>query len=186
VRFKIKPLLLLIVVLTVFSPLSFAQTHTTFKELANLQTLAEQSKQQELPIMLMFGAEWCEYCELLNEYVFTPMMLGGLYEEKVVLMRHVGVDESQPIPDWYGNLIQKEQWAYKLDADLTPTVLFLDGFGREVAPRIIGISEITLYAGVIHQNLNIAYKNMGLSKRIPVTPELLEKQSNNQSQQISK
>jgi len=151
-----------------------ASSNSGFKELQNLQTLGSKANELQLPIMLMFGAEWCEYCELLTEFVFAPMMLGGLYEEKVVLMRHVGVDEDQPIPDWQGDEIKKAEWAYHLDADLTPTVLFLDGNGREVAPRIVGISEITQYAGVIHQNLNIAYKNMGLAKQIPVTPELLE------------
>jgi len=142
----------------------------------NLQTLGHTAQQQNLPIMLMFGAQWCEYCELLVEEVLDPMMLSGLYEGKVVLMRHVGIDERAPIPDWNGTLIKKSKWAYQLNADLTPTVLFVDGSGREVAPRIIGISAITLYSQLIHQNLNTAYKNMGLNKQIPATPELLEKQ----------
>lgn len=170
---------------TTFSSTAAASERLAFKELKNLQSLAAQSKQLQLPIMLMFGAEWCEYCELLNEQVLDPMAKGGLYDEKVVLMRHVGVDESQPIPDWHGQLIQKDKWAYELDADLTPTVLFFDSTGKEVAPRIIGISEITLFAGVIHRNLNIAYKNMGLNKQIPVTPELLEQQFNNRLHKLS-
>ncbi|WP_321325245.1 thioredoxin family protein [Thiomicrorhabdus sp.] len=170
-------LILLLVFLLKITQQADANSDSSFKELTNLQKLAEQSQQLKLPIMLMFGAEWCEFCELLQESVFDPMMLGGLYEEKVVLMRHVGVDEAEPIPSWDGTLINKAKWAYELDADLTPTVLFFDANGHEVAPRIIGISEITLYAGLIHQRLNTAYKNMGLTKRIPVTPELLEKES---------
>lgn len=159
----------------------FSQTQAkpdgSFKELQNLQTLGEQSKQLELPILLMFGAEWCEYCHVLTENVFEPMMLSGLYEEKAVLMRHVGVDESALIPDFSGKPIKKSKWAYQLNADLTPTVLFLDGNGKEVAPRIVGIPEITMFSGVLHKNLNIAYQNMGLDKRIPATPELLEQQA---------
>ena len=170
-------LILLLVFLLKTTQQADANSDSSFKELTNLQKLAEQSQQRRLPIMLMFGAEWCEFCELLQESVFDPMMLGGLYEKKVILMRHVGVDEAEPIPSWDGTLINKAKWAYELDADLTPTVLFFDANGHEVAPRIIGISEITLYAGLIHQRLNIAYKNMGLTKRIPVTPELLEKES---------
>ena len=156
-----------------------AQTdkHAHFKELQNLQALSLQSQQQKLPIMVMFGAESCEFCQLLNEEIFTPMALNGLYEGKVVLMRHAGVDEDKPIPGWNGQLIKKSNWAYALNADLTPTVLFFDGNGKEVAPRIVGISEITLYAGIIHQNLNTAYRNMGLDKQIPITPELLDLQA---------
>ncbi|WP_029406515.1 thioredoxin fold domain-containing protein [Thiomicrorhabdus sp. Milos-T2] len=167
---------LLILAILEFMP-TWVSANASYKELTNLQNLAERSKQQGLPIMLMFGAEWCDYCHLLNEEVLNPMTYNGLYEGKVVFMRHVGVDEPKPLIDWYGKPIKKDKWAYKLNADLTPTMLFFDGFGREVAPRIVGISEITLYASVIHQHINIAYKNMGLKKQIPATPEQLEIQS---------
>ena len=156
-----------------------AGAHTSyFKEAWDLQQIGSLSKQKNLPIMLMFGAEYCEYCKLLIEEVLEPMALSGLYDEKVVIMRHVGVDEPKRIPDWNGHLIKKSQWAYQLNADLTPTVLFVDSTGKEVAPRIIGIPEITLYAGLIHQNINTAYQNMGLDKHIPATPELLYLQTN--------
>ncbi len=169
--------------LLIFSVLTWGQAvaqsnthmpqHTYFKEAVNLQTLGTLSQQKQLPILLMFGAESCDYCKLLIQDVLEPMALGGIYEGNVVIMRHVGIDEQALIPDWNGNLIKKSQWAYQLNADLTPTVLFVDATGKEVAPRIIGISEITLYAGLIHQRLNTAYQTMGLNKQIPATPELL-------------
>ena len=155
-----------------------AKIESGFKELTNLQTLAVKSAHSQLPIMLMFGAEWCEYCQLLDERVFSPMALSDLYDERVVLMRHVGVDIDTPLPDWNGNLINKAKWAYELNADLTPTVIFLDDKGQEVANRIVGISDVNQYPGLIHERLNQAYKNMGLTKQIPVTPELLELQQN--------
>ena len=157
-------------------------SHEHFKEAQDLQALGALSQQKQLPIMLMFGAQWCEYCELLIEEVLEPMAMSDLYDGKVMFMRHVGVDESKPIPDWHGKMIQKSKWAYQLNADLTPTILFFNGQGKEVAPRIIGISEITLYTELIHQNLNIAYKNMGLKKQIPATPEKLEIQANQAKQ----
>jgi len=150
------------------------------KELGDMQALGQKSKETDLPIMLLFGAEWCEYCELLVELVFDPMVLGGLYDGKVVHMRHVGVDQDEPVKDWNGNLINKAKFAYNLDADLTPTVLFLDGSGNEIAPRIIGIQEVTMFTNVIHRSLNIAYQTMGSTMRIPVNVDLLEKQSRNQ------
>ncbi len=154
--------------------------HSQFKEVTDLQALGTLSQQKQLPILLMFGAESCEYCKLLVADVLEPMALGGLYDNKVVIMRHVGIDEPALIPDWNGKPIKKSQWAYQLNADLTPTVLFVDATGKEIAPRIIGISEITLYAGLIHQRLNTAYQTMGLTKRIPATPELLYLQTRTQ------
>lgn len=173
--------LLVAVMLLGFTQSGFAQkvvsTETaSFQELQDLQQLAKRAKQTGLPIMLMFGAEWCEFCEQLVEEVFNPLAMLGHYDGKVVLMRHVGVDEQQTIPGLRGEPIKKSEWAYALNADLTPTVIFLDGDGREVAPRIVGIANIHMYAGVIHRNLNIAYQNMGLSLRIPATPEFYEQQ----------
>lgn len=148
----------------------------TFAELHDLQALSAQAKQQQLPIVLMFGAESCEFCQVLKEQVFSPMALSGMYEGRALLMRHVGIDEPGTIPGFDGTPLNKAKWAYELGADLTPTVLFLDGNGREIAPRIVGISTLELYAGVIHRNLNSAYEALGNPLRIPATPELYEKQ----------
>jgi thioredoxin-related protein len=167
--------------LTLFTSFTFlvmpvhAGSNKHFAELNDLQALGIESKQTELPIMLMFGAEWCEYCELLVEQVLEPMAYGGLYEDKM-LMRHVAIDDDEPIKGFNGQLIKKANFAYQRDADLTPTVLFLDGYGNEVGPRIVGIQEVTLFTNVIHRSLIIAYKTMGSKTEIPVTVELLEQQ----------
>ncbi|MBN2647832.1 MAG: thioredoxin family protein [Thiotrichales bacterium] len=142
-------------------------------ELENLPALSAQAKQKELPILLLFSAQWCEYCTVLKEQVLEPMMLGGLYEGRYVYLRQVSLEEDHPIVDWHGKTLTKRQWAYQLGADLTPTLLFVDGNGKEVAERITGIPELTLFAGLIHNRLNQAYQNMELNKRIPSTPEQL-------------
>lgn len=143
-------------------------------ELMNMQTLGEQAKQKNLPIMLMFGAEWCEFCHQLTYEVLDPMTVSQRYEGKYVFMRHVGIDLNPLIPDFQGKPTEKRVWAEKLGADLTPTMLFMDGNGKEVAPRIVGISNIEFYPLLIHKNLNIAYQNMGNDLRIPVVPNQMK------------
>ena len=176
--FSFSAIVCLIVVMATFQ-VAHASGNGHFKEAKNLQTLAQMSQQSGQPILLMFGAQWCEHCQELDEQVFEPIAMGGNYDGKVVLMRHIGVDEQALIPGFDGKLIKKSEWAYQLNADLTPSVLFFDGFGNEVAPRIIGISNTHLYAGLIHSHLNIAYKNMNNPYRIPITPDLYELQLKN-------
>lgn len=147
------------------------------QELTNLQSLSRQATQKQLPIMLLFSAQWCEYCQVLKSHVLNPMMKSGLYEGKWGLFRHVGIDEPEPLTLISGRTINKAKWAYQLNADLTPTVLFLDGNGNEVAERLVGISEITLFSALVHARLNDAYQAMGISRVMPATPELLEKQT---------
>ncbi|MDX1796410.1 MAG: thioredoxin family protein, partial [Hydrogenovibrio sp.] len=108
------------------------------KELTNLQTLSQQAKAHNLPIMLAFGAKWCEFCQMLREDVLNPMALSGNYEGKYMFMRYVSLDDRQRIPGMDGQPILKDDWATGYGVDLTPTVLFIDGNGKEVAPRIVG------------------------------------------------
>ncbi len=159
-----------------FSSLAVAQSGKPEKlpELMNLQSLAIQSKQSNLPIMLMFGADWCPFCHTLVDEVLNPMMLGGKYEGIYMYMRRVGTDLNKAIPGIDGQPLQKRLWAEELRADLVPTVLFIDGHGKEVAPRIIGITNIEFYPALIHRSLNIAYKNMGNSLTIPIVPNLMK------------
>lgn len=153
--------------LLLFSGLSSAhRSESHFKELDDLSVLSQQAKSANLPIMLMFGAEWCEFCEILDQEVLSPMALSGDYEGKFMFMRHVGVDERAPIPGFNGDPIIKHEWAYELDADLTPTVIFLDWRGYEVGRRIVGISNYELFSVMIHQSLNQAFKVLNNPIRI--------------------
>ena len=140
------------------------------KELTNLQTLAKQSREQNLPIMLTVGAEWCEFCHQLREEVLDPMALGGDYEGRYMFMRYLSIDDHAPIPGLDGSPIIKNKLAYRLNADLTPTVVFIDGHGNEVADKIIGIANIELYTTLIHKRLNQAYQKMNNPLRIDAFP----------------
>lgn len=151
-----------------------ANPQVKIKELNNLQQLSVESKQNNLPILLSFGAEWCEFCEQLKDEVLDPMALGGQYEGKYVYLRYVSIDDPDPIPGFNGTDVIKADWAEAYGSDLTPTVLFIDGEGKEVAPRIVGISNIELYSAMIHRALNTAYKNMNNPLTIPAMPEQMQ------------
>ncbi len=56
--------------------------NSKLKELTNLQELATEARERNLPIMLTVGAEWCEFCHILREEVLDPMALGGDYDGK--------------------------------------------------------------------------------------------------------
>lgn len=144
--------------------------NSPLKELSNLERLGKKARTNNLPIMLAVGAEFCEFCHILREEVLDPMALGGEYEGKYMYMRYFSIDDRFPIPGIDGKPMYKEKWAYQHNADLTPTVIFIDGEGKEVAEKIIGISNIELFSALIHSRLNQAYKNMGNPLRISPMP----------------
>ena len=142
----------------------------TIPELQDLQTLAQKAEAKNLPIMITVGADWCDFCYVLKKNVLDPMMLGGDYEGKKLYMRYLSLEDDTPIPGIAGQKIIKREWAEKHKADLTPTVIFIDSYGREVADKIVGISALELYMGLIHQRLNQAYKNLGNPMRVDTLP----------------
>ena len=123
-------------------------------ELHNLQQLSQVAQQKNLPIMLAFGAEWCEFCEQLKEEVLDPMALGREYEGKWMLMRYVSIDDATPFIFWDGSLKTKSQWFDELNLDVTPTVIFIDAKAQLLTEPIVGISNIEFFPALIHQHLN--------------------------------
>ncbi|PLA75278.1 hypothetical protein CYQ88_01550 [Hydrogenovibrio sp. SC-1] len=149
---------------------SNAYPTSNLKELTNLEQLAKQARQHNLPILLSVGAQWCEFCHQLRDEVLSPMALGGDYEGHYMFMRYLSIDDHQPIAGVNGKPIIKHRLAESYGADLTPTVIFIDGHGKEVADKIVGIANIELFSALIHNRLNQAYKNMGNALRINVMP----------------
>jgi len=144
------------------------------QELDNLYTLGQQARQTNLPIMLSFGAEWCDFCHLLNEEVLNPMALGGRYEGKYMYMRYVSIDDDQPIPGIDNQPIIKDKWSDNFDVQVTPTVVFIDGNGKQIAPTIVGVTNVDLYSAMIHESLNIAYQNLNNPLRIPLMADQMK------------
>ncbi|BBP42372.1 thioredoxin family protein [Thiosulfativibrio zosterae] len=143
-------------------------------ELTNLQAVAQEAKQKNLPIMLMFGATWCDFCHTLRHEVLDPMELGGLYQGKYVVMRHIVIDHELTMPGFDGKPLNMRTWSDNIHADLTPTLVFFDSQGKEIAPRIVGISNLDMYAALIHQRLNLGYQALNNPIRLPAMPEQLK------------
>jgi len=145
------------------------------KELYNLYELAKKAEAKNLPIVLTFVAEWCEFCHILGSEVLDPMALSGVYDENYMFMRYVSIDDPKPIKGFDNKLMIKDKFADKYNADLTPTMIFIDSTGKQVADPIVGIAAIELYSMLIHKALNQAYKNMNKPLKIPSTVEELFK-----------
>ena len=79
------------------------------------------------------AAEDCPYCHLIEEKVLRPMIMSREYDDKI-LLRKINIDDSRSFQDFDGNLITNREFAKRYKVNLTPTVLFLDHTGSEIAP----------------------------------------------------
>lgn len=105
--------------------------------------LAETALNEDKIIMLEVSASYCNYCELLEEEFIKPMLRSGDYND--VLIRQVKMDGSDTIKNFSGERVSPDEFTRQLKIKLTPTLLFLDGHGNEISPRILGINSLDLY-----------------------------------------
>lgn len=164
-----------LILLLLFSPLSFAQSlsyqyeydyeedeeeyeesgqlpYVEIETINDLQALGRLAVKEQKVIFIEISASYCGYCRTLEEHIIKPMIRSGDYEEHV-LIRKLDMDSHYPIKDFDGSKTSPALFAYKMNASLTPTLLFIDGRGNEVSERILGINTLELYGSYVDKAL---------------------------------
>jgi len=103
-------------------------------------------------IMLYFSAPDCRYCMKLEESVLKPMLRGGGYDKKVLLRK---IDWRSPaiVNDFFGQRTSLYKLSERYDVKVTPTLVFVDSNGREVAPRILGFQSADFFWHYLDQRI---------------------------------
>lgn len=137
----------------------------------NLHTDAEAAARQSIPVLLVFSAAHCPYCELLEEEILQPMLISGDYDDKV-LIRKILIDEDSNLADFSGQSISARQFAYQHNVFVTPTMLFFDASGKELAKRMIGINTVELFGGEVDQAIDtsLSLLRQKNAKENPIAP----------------
>jgi thioredoxin-related protein len=135
------------------SETAFAQSRreTALPISAHLHTEAQQAAQKVEPLVILLSLPGCPWCELLRRNYLSPMRSEGLqaYQWNVQ-------DRQTRITDFSGASSFGAELAARYKYRTTPTVLFLDAQGQEIAPRIEGIASADLLGAVLEQHLATA------------------------------
>lgn len=125
----------------------------------DLQATGRIADHQRLPILLVFTAIDCGYCEMLEEEFLEPMLLGGEYQDRVI-MRKVILDNGSRLTDFSGQRRDATALSDDYRVFVTPTLLFVDGTGEERAGRMLGINTPELYGGYLDDCIETAMLNV--------------------------
>jgi len=125
------------------------------RELSNLQHDAARAEREQIPILVALFASWCEWCERVEQEFLRPMLISGDYRHTVII-RKLETDGHQPFIGIDGQPEQPEQFARHYHAGLTPTLIFIDHHGNEIAARMVGLTTPEMYAGYIDQAIEQA------------------------------
>ncbi|HHH43088.1 MAG TPA: hypothetical protein ENK49_03040 [Gammaproteobacteria bacterium] len=118
-----------------------------------------QAQRDCVPLLLEFAADDCEYCTLLETEVLDPTLLNRSYDRRV-LMRKLVLDRETRIDDFSGKRVSAADLAGHYRVFVTPTLLFVDRHGTELAERMVGVNTLEFYGGYLDQALDAAREKL--------------------------
>jgi len=121
----------------------------------SLQVDAQTVAEKKLPLVVFVSQHGCEFCHLLREKVLHPMIAAGELQDRIIL-REVSLDDGFSLGDFDGKNVSGREFADRYGAVVTPTLLFLDGQGREVAEKMVGINNVEYYGFYLDKSIESA------------------------------
>ena len=161
--------LLIFVAASTLLAISLPRAEVSVPVVTDLQQDGELARKQDLPILLTFTSSICSYCYLLEEDFLQPMLLSGDYTDRV-LIRKLVIDAGRSITDFNGEPSTGDKLSSRYRVFVTPTLLFVDGNGRELAERILGINTPELFGGYLDECIDTALERIRAPDRPASAP----------------
>lgn len=117
------------------------------------------SKQKNIPILVVFNGEHCEYCQRLAAEQINPMLISGEYDDKVII-RQISVDAYDSIQDFSGENVAVSDFVSRYEVSVTPTVMLLDYTGRILTRKLIGYQNGDFYSFYLDDAITTANKKL--------------------------
>lgn len=127
------------------------------KEANDFQTISAEMRSRKLPLLLAFRAEYCGFCRQLENEYLIPMQQDQRYTERI-LIRSFTLGATETLTDFDGKKLDAETFTNRYSASLTPTLVFLDADGKEVAERLLGYNNPDFYGSYLESAIDAAYK----------------------------
>ena len=118
-------------------PAKVSPTKIAIATATDLRQDALVARQMSAPIMLYFSDPACGYCRKLEKEIFLPMLRSGDYQDRVLLRKIPWLSRGL-LKDFDGSEIELRAIAGRYNVQVTPTMIFVDEDGAEIAKRILG------------------------------------------------
>lgn len=116
------------------------------------QQLGINEQGQKKVVLMLVSQPNCSYCVQITEDILRPMIISGNYETHT-LFSELEINTGKHIRDFKGNEVSATDFAQRYGAWATPTLLFLDDQGNQLAEKIIGINTPELYGFYVEKAL---------------------------------
>jgi len=136
---------------------SATSTHTRAKPSAlplpsSLKAAASRAASKGQPLVVMTTLEGCPYCEVVRNHYLLPLQVSGEIEAVQIDV----LDKRRNLQDFEGERVSPADLARAWKARFTPTVLFFDAKGVELAERLVGFASPDFYGAYLDARLREA------------------------------
>ena len=121
-------------------------------EVKDLRAASQQAKEQGLVLMLEFSSDYCSYCRRLEEEYLKPMLRSTEYDDKVII-RRINLDSYIQLVNFDGRSLSPSQFAAQYNVFVTPTLVFLNDRGEELADPLVGLGTEGFFGAYIDQHI---------------------------------
>ncbi len=133
--------------------------HVEILSANDFAALSRDARTSGKVIMLEVSASYCGYCRTLEEEIIKPMLRSGDYERNV-LIRKLEIDSYLDIRNFNGEKVTPANLASQYGVFVTPTLIFLDGRGREVSERILGVNSLDFFGAYVDEALQEGHRKI--------------------------
>jgi len=123
----------------------------------NLQQDAREAQVTGRPILVLFMADGCSYCEEVRRLYVQPMTMNPTYRNRLIF-RKVNIDDAAPMKDFRGRSTSQSGFADAAGVSFTPTVRFYDARGGQLVPQLRGYSSPDFYLAYLRDAADASIK----------------------------
>ncbi len=101
--------------------------------------VSAEAQAAQSPIILVFTAEACSYCEQLAHDVLIPLQASD--EQNKPIIKAFDISTGNKIIDFDGSKVRGRNFISRYTIFATPTVVILDSQGKQLAAPIVGYNS---------------------------------------------
>lgn len=145
----------LFVALFLFFGISSADPSLTTHDWADLSDIA---RERHSPILVVFNADTCSYCQRLKQEVIEPLTHNS--DNTLPLIREFDIYSSGKIIDFNGDSIRSRQFKRRYNIYAVPTLMILDPDGKPLADPIVGYNSQDEYLELLRTSLVASFQSL--------------------------
>ena len=124
----------------------------------DLQADGIHSNAHTKPVIILYTASYCVYCEAVKEEFFNHIADDPEYLSRIIL-REIVIDDDTALLDFAGTSTSHRKYANQREISLVPTVGFYDARGNALTDPLIGVRLMDFYLWYLQQGIKAAERS---------------------------